>query len=525
MNIKKDVFKSLEENQTAFLKKAEEEEKEKTEWNAEEWLIYFTSLINKRKECPTDFHDYGKNGQPVESKSVYYHRVSEAVLSYIDRESGVRFAIEYRPERSVLLPSVVYFWNGRFWMKAGKASIEWLGLLSATAQKLGISKEESLLSIFREGLLKELRELMPKLGRPDAKYGWLNLWNGTLKIDLKTAETTYIPHDPFHYLIYILPYDYSPDTATPLFDKFFFRMLPSEPTRMALMEFLGSCFLPGRGSGKIMMAQGTQKGDNGKSTFIKILKLVLGEANISSYSLTELSVDEKTRYNIIGKLLNWGHELGKDFDAENIKKMAGREPVVVREMYHQPDESVNYARLVGNFNELPSSSEITESFFKRLLMIPFLEEIPIEEQIPDLENIICETERCGILNQILEGARRLIRNNYQIDTTETRNARQAYRAELNPVVAWVEAVSLEEIFREEVLDEWGRPTGETRSISLLTAEELYRKFICWAETSDPASAKMSQTKFGRLALMLPLKKDRASQFGNKTVYQLTAKPS
>jgi len=291
------------------------------------------------------------------------------------------------------------------------------------------------------------------------------------------------------------------------------------------MEFWGSCFLPGRGSGKIMMSQGTQRGDNGKSTFIKILKLILGERNISTYSLTALSLDEKIRHNITDKLLNWGHELGKGFDAENIKKMASKEPVIVRHIYGQPEESVHYARLVGNFNEIPSTSEITESFFKRLLIVPFIEEIPVEEQVPDLEKIICETERCGILNQILEGARRLIQNNYQIDTTDTLNARQAYRAEINPVVAWVEAVSLAEIFGEEVLDEWGRPTGETRSVSLLTAEEFYRKFIRWAETSDPDSAKISQTKFGRLAQMLPLKKDRASQFGNKTVYQLTAKPS
>lgn len=521
MNILKDV----EKTQVTFLKKAESEEQKKMEWKAEEWLTYFTSFINKRQECPTDFHDYGKNGQPVEVKSVYYHRVAEAVLSYIDQESDVKFTIEYRPERPGLLPDVVYFWNGRFWMKIEKASAEWLDLLSAAAQKLGISKEESLLSTFREGLLKELREIISKFGKSNAGYGWLNLWNGTLQIDLKTAETTYVPHNPSHYLTYILPYDYSTDTATPLFDKFFLRILPSETTRAALMEFLGSCFLPGRGSGKIMMAQGTQKGDNGKSTFIKILKLVLGETNISSYSLTELSVSEKARYNIVGKLLNWGHELGKDFDAENIKKMAGREPVVVREIYHQPDESVNYARLVGNFNELPSSSEITESFFKRLLIVPFVEEVPIEEQVPDLENIICATERCGILNQILEGARRLIRNNYQIDTTETRNARQAYRAELNPVVAWAEAVTLEGIFKEEVTNEWGQPTGETRPVQALEAAELYRKFIKWAETNDPASAKMSQTKFGRLAQMLPLKKERSYQFGNKTVYSLTAMPS
>jgi len=525
MNTKTNVFKNLEENQTAFLKKTENSEKDMMEWDSDKWLVYFTSFIGKRKERPTDFHDYGKNGQPVESKTVYYARIAEAVMLYIEEESGVKFTLEWRPERLEQIYEMIYFWNGRFWLRVKKASANYLDLLSAAAQKLGISKEESRLSTFRGGLIKELRELIPKFGKPDTTHGWLNFWNGTLQIDLKTAETTYIPHNPAHCLTYVLPYDYDLSTETPLFDEFFSRILPSETTRLAVMEFLGSCFLPGRGSGKIMMSQGTQRGDNGKSTFIKILKLILGERNISTYSLTALSLDEKIRHNITDKLLNWGHELGKGFDAENIKKMASKEPVIVRHIYGQPEESVHYARLVGNFNEIPSTSEITESFFKRLLIVPFIEEIPVEEQVPDLEKIICETERCGILNQILEGARRLIQNNYQIDTTDTLNARQAYRAEINPVVAWVEAVSLAEIFGEEVLDEWGRPTGETRSVSLLTAEEFYRKFIRWAETSDPDSTKMSQTKFGRLAQMLPLKKDRASQFGNKTVYQLTAKPS
>lgn len=523
--MEKDVFKNLEENQTVFLEKMENKEKDMMEWNSNKWLVYFTSFIEKRKERPTDFHDYGKNGQPVESKTVYYARIAEAVLLYIEEESGVRFTLEWRPERLEQIYDMIYFWNGRFWARVGKASAGYLDLLSAAAQKLGISKEESRLSTFRGGLMKELRELIPEFGKPDTTHGWLNFWNGTLQIDLKTAKTTYVPHNPAHCLTYILPYDYNLSRETPLFDKFFSRILPNEATRLALMEFLGSCFLPGRGSGKIMMSQGTQRGDNGKSTFIQILKLVLGEINISTYSLTALSLDEKIRYNITDKLLNWGHELGKGFDAENIKKMASKEPVIVRRIYGQPEESVHYARLAGNFNELPSTSEITESFFKRLLIIPFMEEIPADEQIPGLEKIICETERCGILNQILEGACRLIRNNYQIDTADTRNARQAYRAETNPVVAWVEAVSLAEIFKGEVFDEWGRPTGEAQSVSSLTAEEFYRKFIRWAETSDPNSAKMSQTKFGRLAQMLPLEKHRASQFGNRTVYQLPAIPS
>ena len=86
------------------------------------------------------------------------------------------------------------------------------------------------------------------------------------------------------------------------------------------------------------------------------------------------------------------------------------------------------------------------------------------------------------------------------------------------MVAWVEEVSPEEIFTEEVLDEWGRTTKESRSVSMIEAGELYRKFIRWAESNDPSAAKMSQTKFGRLAQMLPFRKQRSHQFGNKTAY-------
>lgn len=513
------ILEDLKKEQAAFLSEADRRQREQIEWDSLKWLTHFRSILKNRQERPTDFHDYGKNGKPTETKSIYYYRIAEAILKYIKEETGVRFALEMRPERPGTLPNVIYFWNGRLWMKVEEKAVgEWLNLLSDAAQKVGLSEEDSIVSTFRDGVLKELRELIPTLGRSEKTSGWLNLWNGTLRIDLETAAVQFVPHDALHYLTHILPYAYKPDATAPRFEQFLCRILPKENNRAALMEFLGSCFLPGRGSGKIMLAFGTQNGDNGKSTLIRILEQVLGKANVSNYSLTELSNKETVRYNIVGKLLNWGDELGKTLDAENIKKMASGEPVIIRRMYGQPSESDGYARLVGNVNELPEASEITESFFKRLFIVPFLEVIPKEEQDPGLAVKICKEERCGILLQILEGARRLIQNNYQIDTTQTAEARQTYRAELNPVVAWVEAVSPEEIFTEEELDEWGHPTGESRSITTIEAGELYRKFIRWAESNDPSAAKMSQTKFGRLAQMLPFRKQRSYQFGNRTVY-------
>lgn len=514
-----DIVKEIEEEQAAFLSEVDKREREKMQWNSASWLAYFADVIKGRREVPADFHDYGSNGKPTESRAVYYYRVAEAVLTYIEREVGIKFAVEARPERPGMLPETLYFWTGHLWLKVGgKAAAEWLDLVSVAAQKLGMSREASIVSTFRDGIVREFREMIPSLGEPDPMSGWLNFWNGTLRIDLLTAATHYVPHDPSHYLTHVLPYDYDPGATAPAFDRFFSRILPAENTRAALMEFIGSLFIPGRGSGKIMLAQGTQNGDNGKSTFIRILEQVLGKTNVTSYSLTELSNKETVRYNITGKLLNWGDELGKNFDSENIKKMASGEPVTVRRLYGQPEESTNYARLAGNVNEMPQASEITESFFKRLLIIPFSEVIPKEEQDSGLAARICQAERCGILNQILDGARRLIRNKYQIETSETSEARQAYRAELNPVVAWVEAVTLDEIFKETEADEWGQSTRESRAVMVLTATELYRKFIRWAEDNDPSSAKMSQTKFGRLAQMLPLEKRSSKQYGNKIIY-------
>lgn len=517
------LLQELQQKQESFLTTCRKRVEKQEKWTASDWIEDATQKIKNINPEPVDFHDYDENGKIQEPKSIYYQRIVKNVLAFIQEATESEFCLTSIPERLGKLFGCLVFWNGRQWFRLDGdqiAGIKVKKLITTAATRLGIDDETSEASFFIDGLLKELRLLLPPIGKPNNEFGWLNFTNGTLRIDIKTANTTFLPHDKTNYLTHMLPYDYDPKAIAPLFDEFLLRVLPRETTRAALMEFLGSCFLPGRGSGKIMLALGTPSGDNGKSTLIRILEQVLGRENVTNYSLTELSRKETVRYNITGKLLNWGDELGTNFDAENIKKMAGGEPVIVRQMYEQPSESDRYARLAGNVNELPSTNEITESFFKRLLVIPFLEMIPKEKQDPGLAARICETERCGILNQILRGTYRLIQNNYQIETPETTTARQAYRAELNPVVAWVEAVSLEEIFREEVLDEWGHPTGETRSVSLLTAAELYRKFIHWAETSDPTAAKMSQTKFGRLAQMLPLQKERSCQFGNRIVYRL-----
>ena len=63
-----------------------------------------------------------------------------------------------------------------------------------------------------------------------------------------------------------------------------------------------------------------------------------------------------------------------------------------------------------NCNVLPRDVELTDGFFRRLLIIPFLVTIPEAEQIKDLAKQIIAKELSGVFNWVLTGLNRLLKN-------------------------------------------------------------------------------------------------------------------
>ena len=153
-------------------------------------------------------------------------------------------------------------------------------------------------------------------------------------------------------------------------------------------------------------------GANGKSVFFEVINGVIGNDNISNYSLESLT-DEKGyhRAMIKDKIVNYGTDIRlTKIDAGMFKTLASGEPIEARLPYRNPFMMTDYAKLIFNVNKMDSANvEHTHGFFRRLLIIPFFQTISDEEQDRDLHKKIL-ANRAGVLNWIIDGAKEVIRN-------------------------------------------------------------------------------------------------------------------
>ena len=302
-----------------------------------------------------------------------------------------------------------YLYNGQYWETLNEDDLK--RFLSDCAKRMSVRQTVSDDYKF----VKELYEqfLFSAYLQPpeyDNDVVLVNLQNGTFRITTKTQELTPFSKDDF--LTYQLPFRYDDKTDCPIFTKYLNRVLPDETAQAVLAEFCGYLFIR-HGSGlkleKCLILFGN--GANGKSVFYEILTQLLGNENVSSYTLSELT--DKSGYfraEIANKLLNYASEISREMNSDFFKKITSGEAYTARSPYGKPFEVKTYSKLLFNANELPRDVEQTFAFFRRFLIIPFLVTIPENEQDKELHKKIVPSELGGVFLWVLDGLKRLLSN-------------------------------------------------------------------------------------------------------------------
>jgi putative DNA primase/helicase len=119
------------------------------------------------------------------------------------------------------------------------------------------------------------------------------------------------------------------------------------------------------------------------------------------------------------------------------KKVVSGEPIDARMPYGKPFILRNYARIAVNANELPFNIELTDAFFRRLLIIPFSVKIRSDERDPTLARNIVEQEAAGVINWILAGLGRVIAQYGFTPNEEAQKAIDEYRLEADSVALFM----------------------------------------------------------------------------------------
>lgn len=302
--------------------------------------------------------------------------------------------------------SYVYLFNGEFWSALNKDELE--TFLGQVAEKMGIDKYDAKHYQFKECLVKQFYT-EADLGKPNPpnEVVNINLNNGTFVIT--PNESVLKPFDKNDFLKYKLDFDYNPNAIAPMFMQYLNKVQPDTDRQNILAEYIAFLFV--RHSTlkleKTLLLYGT--GANGKSVFFEIMSALLGQDNISNFSLQNLTNENGYyRAKLANKLVNYASEIGGKLEASFFKQLVSGEPVEARAPYQEPFTLTNYAKLIFNCNELPKDVEQTPAFFRRFLIVPFDVTIKDGEQDKELSKKITQHELSGVFNWVLAGLKRLL---------------------------------------------------------------------------------------------------------------------
>lgn len=325
----------------------------------------------------------------------------------------------------------IYLYNSKFWAEVDKETFQ--NFLGEATEKMGVAKFNARYYQFRDQLFKQFLSIayLPTPKQNNDKV-LINLQNGTFEITPRGMVLK--PFDPSNFITYQLSFEYNPEAKAPIFEAYLNKVLPDIERQKVLSEFLGYIFIK-NGSNclkeeKALILYGT--GANGKSVFFEIVFALLGNENVSSYSLQSLTdTNGYYRAKLANKLANYASEINGKLETSIFKQLVSGEPVEARLPYSEPFMLTQYAKLIFNCNELPKDVEHTNAYYRRFLIINFDITIPENEQDKNLHTKIINNELSGVFNWILKGLSRLLEQKMFSTCKSADDALEKYKTESN----------------------------------------------------------------------------------------------
>jgi P4 family phage/plasmid primase-like protien len=274
--------------------------------------------------------------------------------------------------------------------------------------------------------------------------GMINLQNGVLDVKKRVL----VKHSPEYGFKGVLPYSYDPLAECPRFDTFLETVtLGRKDLKQLLLEYAGYAVSgePYRFQ-KALFLSGD--GSNGKSTFLQVLKALVGDGLYSSVSISKFS-DANAILDLEGKLFNVSDEahVGALYKSDSFKLLVGGEEVQVRKLYVGHYKMKNRAKIIVACNEVPYTQDLTGGFKRRMLIVPFDATFDAKGEKGDKpdtrikEKLLAELP--GIFNRVMEGYDCLIKQGGFSESVTAEKILQGYLESNDLISDWVDECGVE----------------------------------------------------------------------------------
>lgn len=268
-------------------------------------------------------------------------------------------------------------------------------------------------------------------------------------------------------------FNYNPDAASELLDNTLDKLSCNDKNVRALLEeAVGYCFYRRNELRKSFILTGDKK--NGKSTYLSMLKELLGDDNTAALDLNELG-DRFSSASLFGKLANIGDDIGDDFIANPsiFKKIVSGDPIKGEKKGQNEFFFAPYCKLLFSANNIPRMKDKSGAVLSRLVIIPF--DARFSKDDPDFDPYIkyklIEPEVLEYLIILgIKGLKRILSNNAFTKSDKVQKSIEEYEETNNPIQLFFKEVGADDIENE--------PTKEIY--------KLYGEF-CLANAFNPMS--------------------------------------
>ena len=301
-------------------------------------------------------------------------------------------------------------WNGKQWRYDNKKEIERI-----TNKVLrGMYKSEDELEQkwarmcerrnIRMNSIKDLMPLVPGERSDFDQHKYLfNVDNGI--INLRTGELQ--PHDRELGLSKIANVEYDKDAECPVWENFLQQIFKNDAELIEYMQRLVGYSLTGDISeqGMYFLVGG---GSNGKSTFVNVIKKMMGEYGLQTKSDTFIKKKDTGANNDIARLASARFvsavesEEGEKLQESLVKTITGGEPILARFLRQEFFEFTPEFKVFFTTNHKPIIGGIDDGIWRRVKIIPFTLNLAAHQRDKKLEEKL-SLEMPGILNWAVEG--------------------------------------------------------------------------------------------------------------------------
>lgn len=189
--------------------------------------------------------------------------------------------------------------------------------------------------------------------------------------DIKTDELK--PYSPDLIVTNKVPWDYNPNAECESVDSVLNNISCNDTDIRALLEeMVGYTMYRRNELGKAFILTGS--GKNGKSTFLTMIKRMLGTHNISVLDMKKLG-DRFSTVMLFGKLANIGDDISDEFlaDASEFKKICTGEMIDAEQKGQPKFQFEPYVKMMFSANSIPRIGKGRDSgaVLRRLVIVPF----------------------------------------------------------------------------------------------------------------------------------------------------------